>query len=150
VRERRPHLSGRLQDFRVNQSRVQLFAMLVTEALTNAVDHGLLRLDSSLKGQGFEAYDQHRTLALETLEAGSVRLTVTLLQPEGPGQQPIRKITTEVADTGAGFDWRPWLQPAGDPGLRPFGRGIALLQALGTSLRFNAAGNALSFDLDCP
>ena len=150
ARELLPHLHALLRDFRLNPERVQLFAMLVAEALTNAVDHGLLGLDSAIKAQGFAAYDQHRARALEALGEGGVRLTLTLLVEAGGDRRLVRRVRAEVADTGPGFPWRAWLAADQDPGLRPYGRGLALLAGLGRDLTFNEKGNTVCFAMDFP
>ena len=148
-RELLPQVLSIILGYQVSQPQAQLFAMLLTEALTNAVDHGLLGLDSTLKAKGFEAYERHRNLALASLAGGSVRFSITLLHEEGLWPPPIRRIQAEVEDTGPGFDWRAWLQPGSAEDLRPFGRGIALLTALAINLEFNETGNRLRFAMDC-
>lgn len=149
-REVIPHVLSLLTDFQISQSKAQLFGMLLTEALTNAVEHGVLELQSSIKAQGFEAYEQHRQLALARLASGSVRCTITCFHEKGTKPSAIRRIRAEVEDTGPGFQWRPWLQDQAEDGSRPFGRGIALLAGLGQELSFNEKGNSLSFYLECP
>jgi CheY-like chemotaxis protein len=144
-----PHVLSLIIGFKVSHAQTQLFGMLLTEALTNAVEHGLLRLDSNLKAQGFEAFEEHRRVALEGLEEGAVRFTITLYHAEGPPPHPIRRIRAEVEDTGPGFDWRARAQAQADDGSRPFGRGIALLQCLARDVVFNEAGNRVSFSLEC-
>jgi anti-sigma regulatory factor (Ser/Thr protein kinase) len=135
--------------FHVDHGQAQIFGMMLHEALTNAVEHGLLGLDSAIKSQGFEAYEQHRKLALARPEAGSVRFRITLLHVADDPSHAIRRIQAEVEDPGPGFDWRTWLEPR-DPGLHPFGRGIDLLRGLGTELAFNEAGNRVGFAVECP
>jgi CheY-like chemotaxis protein len=144
-----PHVLSLIIGFQVSHAQTQLFGMLLSEALTNAVEHGLLRLDSGLKAQGFEAFEEHRRVALERLEGGTVRFTITLLHAQGPPPHTIRRIRAEVEDTGPGFDWQAWAQTKADDGSRPFGRGIALLQCLAKELTFNEAGNRVSFSLEC-
>ena len=144
-----PRVLALVQGFLVDHLQVQVFAMLLHEALTNAVEHGLLGLDSHLKTQGFEAFEQHRKLAMARAETGDVRFTLTLFHEEGEPSHRIRKIRVEVEDSGPGFDWRTWLEPR-DPGLHPYGRGIHLLRELARDLKFNEAGNRVSFSVDCP
>ena len=149
IRDVLPHVLSLILGFQVSPADTHIFAMLLTEALSNAVDHGLLGLDSAVKARGFEAYDLQRNLALACLKSGDVRFTLTLLHEEGEWPRPIRRIQAEVADTGPGFDWRPYLVETPGENLRPYGRGIALLSALGKNLEFNETGNRLSFCLDC-
>ena len=144
-----PRVLALVQGFLVDHLQAQIFAMLLHEALTNAVEHGLLGLDSALKAQGFEAFEQHRKRAMAKAETGDVRFTLTLCHELGDATHRIRRIRAEVEDSGPGFDWRTWLAPR-DPGLRPFGRGIHMLQGLARDLEFNEAGNRMCFSVDCP
>jgi anti-sigma regulatory factor (Ser/Thr protein kinase) len=145
-----PSVLSLLLAFQVSHAQTQLFGMLLAEALTNAVEHGLLNLDSSIKAQGFEAYEQHRLLALAGLESGGVRFTITLFHEEGSAGHAIRLLQAEVEDSGPGFKWSDWIPIRSDDGHRPFGRGIALLSALAKDLEYNEAGNRLRFSLECP
>jgi CheY-like chemotaxis protein len=145
-----PELLGLLRGFQISHAKAQLLGMLVGEALSNALEHGLLGLDSRLKRQGFEAYEQQLRQAQADLRGGSIRFTLTLYVAKAAPSPEIRRVRVLVADSGPGFDWRGWLGPAEDAPDRPFGRGIALLAALGRELAFNEAGNEVSFHLDCP
>ena len=144
-----PRILALVQGFPVDHLQAQIFAMLLHEALTNAVEHGILGLDSAIKTQGFEAFEQHRKRALARAGLGDVRFTLTLFHQEGEATHRIRRIRAEVEDPGPGFDWRPWLEP-GDPGLHPFGRGIQMLRGLARDLEFNEVGNRVGFSVDCP
>lgn len=124
----------------------QKLALALTEALANAVDHGLLRLDSRLKEQGFEAYEAQRQRRLAALQGGSVRLSVRL-RTQGAG--PLQELVVEVEDTGTGFDWRAWDPKAAGASPDPSGRGLLLLRALSRDLSFNEQGNRIRFTLPC-
>ena len=150
LRDVQPRVLSLIMGFKVDHGHTQLFAMLLHEALTNAVEHGLLGLDSAIKTQGFEAFEQHRKRALARPETGAVRFAITLLHEEGDPLCAIRRIQAEVEDPGPGFDWRAWLASGADPSPRPFGRGIALLRGLAQDLEFNEAGNRMAFSVDCP
>lgn len=148
LRDVLPRVLSLVMGFPVDHGQAQIFSMLLMEALNNAVDHGLLGLDSALKARGFEVYEQHRRLALASPGTDTVRFRITLLHADGVPGGTIRRIRAEVEDPGPGFDWRPWLQGP-EPGLLPFGRGIALLRGLGRDLSFNEAGNRVAFSIDC-
>ncbi len=123
----------------------QSLTLALTEALANAVDHGVLGLDSRLKEQGFEVYESLRNLHLAAIHEGYVKLTLRLRTlPSGP----VREVDVEVEDSGSGFDWRAWEKGASDT-LRPSGRGLLLIRALTTNLSFNEAGNRIRFTLPC-
>jgi CheY-like chemotaxis protein len=144
-----PRILAMVLGFPIPHQAAQTYAMLLHEALTNAVEHGLLGLDSAAKAEGFEAFERERQLALARKAPGSVRLVITLLHREDDPAGSIRRIRTVVEDSGPGFDWRAWLGPR-DPGLRPFGRGLELIRGLGRDLEFNETGNSIAFSVDCP
>lgn len=134
----------------VDQSTAQLLGLLITEALANAVDHGLLGLSSSLKlEEGFEAYEAERNLRIETATSGQVRIALAFLEGEGP-RHPVRAVQVEVEDSGPGFDWRAWTAEEDPEHPRPFGRGLTLIRALAVTVAFNEAGNQLRFTVPLP
>ncbi|MBD1588030.1 fused response regulator/phosphatase [Pseudomonas typographi] len=98
---------------------------VLTELYSNALEHGVLGLDSALKkdGEGFTRYYALRQQRLEALEQGlvSVGLEIQPL-PEGGGRLCIR-----VSDSGSGFDVAA-KAPGGDNAYA--GRGIRLIREL--------------------
>lgn len=148
LRELVPNLLGLLGYQGVAPATLQLLGLLLTEALYNAVDHGLLGLDSALKDQGFEPYEQARRSALSEFNSGEVSCTLELWF-SGRDLGRLSRIRVTVADTGPGFDWRRWVQSPGAGLQLPHGRGIQLLSALSTDLQFSPKGNSLSFWIPC-
>jgi anti-sigma regulatory factor (Ser/Thr protein kinase) len=123
-----------------------LLATLLTEALINAVDHGLLGLDSQLKHEGFEVYEAARARALDGLSGERVRLAIGFhYRLDEPSR--LNHVDLEIEDDGPGFDWQPWVCPGNDASPHPFGRGIALLAALSNQLTYNATGNRVNFQV---
>lgn len=111
---------------------------VLTELFLNALDHGVLGMDSGLKGTpgGFVTYFEERETRLKQLREGFVRFSVRRESlPSG------WQLIIQVEDSGAGFD------PAGvDAGsnqelVRPHGRGIRLVRAICSSLRYLGTGN---------
>lgn len=121
----------------------QTLAVALSEALGNAVDHGLLRLDTRLKEEGFMAYDAARKAGLEAAPAHPIHLRIAL---HSDAQNRIREVAVDVEDPGPGFDWRA-RQNRDAHGQR--GRGLRMLQSLSLDLGFNEAGNAIHFTLPC-
>jgi len=82
--------------------RIQVYTALV-DLVSNAVEHGLLRMDSSLKNRddGFEKYYGERNARLQSLAAGHLR--VRLEQRPVPGGRAI-KICVE--DLGRALTYR--------------------------------------------
>lgn len=109
--------------------------VVVSELLTNAVDHGILDLDSSIKDEpdGFAAYLRLRAERLASLASGFVVLEVERIG----GALRVR-----VQDSGGGFDHAEI--PAIDAyPRRRWGRGIALVKRLCCSVEFFGAGNCV-------
>jgi anti-sigma regulatory factor (Ser/Thr protein kinase) len=122
--------------------RSDVFAIL-RELLTNAIDHGLLGLDSSLKAtqDGFVEYYRLRDVRLRSLRNGHITLRVTREPARGRGWETLR---IAVSDSGAGFDHVAELARAADPDCasrRGRGRGIAMLRALCEELTYTGTGN---------
>ncbi|MEK6747972.1 MAG: SpoIIE family protein phosphatase [Pseudomonadota bacterium] len=117
-----------------NRSRLHT---AISEMIANAVDHGILHLDSRSKGggQGFAAYYEQREKALLELRAGFVRVSMVFKRfREG------REMVFRVTDSGAGFDH----QQIGGSNMQESllsGRGLMLARSLCADLRYNAAGN---------
>ena len=116
--------------------RQSLFTVL-TELYVNALDHGVLALDSSLKKdpEGFEAYFKTREKRLARLDSGYVIFDLAV---EQQGEQ--RSILLRVEDSGKGFDYAH--SPLYDDSQLPFsGRGLVLVRDLCASLEFDGQGN---------
>ncbi|MCK1793977.1 ATP-binding SpoIIE family protein phosphatase [Pseudomonas violetae] len=100
---------------------------VLAELYSNALEHGVLGLDSSLKrdAQGFARYYQERNMRLDALDGGYVRVLLQVV-PEGEGGC----LTIRVEDSGKGFDVARVLQRPVDS-VRLSGRGISLVRQLG-------------------
>ncbi len=148
VRDLVPNILGLLGFKGVPTPVLQRLGILLTEALDNAVDHGLLGLDSTLKSRGFEAYESRRKEALSDFKGGMAKCRLGLCYG-GEARPDLHHIDIEVADDGPGFDWNTVLQSHDLDRLVPHGRGIPLLMALASNFRFNEAGNKALFTLIC-
>ena len=124
----------------------QLLAMTLTEATSNALDHGLLRLDSALKQEGFEAYDAIRKERLASHETGTLTLRFRLYRAV---QGSVCALGVEVEDSGPGFDWRAWEQVGAADDHQASGRGLLIIRSVATEMSFNESGNCLRFTLSC-
>ena len=115
--------------------RDSLHAVL-SELYSNALEHGVLGLDSRLKrdGQGFADYYQERARRLGALTDGFVRIDFTV-EPHADGG----RLIVEVLDSGAGFDVQRVLsRPSLAHGLS--GRGLNLVQRLASNARWSEDG----------
>ncbi len=117
--------------------------MVMGEVMSNAIDHGLLRLDSALKNntRGFEHYLAERTLRLERLTVGNVRVTV-----EKTAEHMLR---IAVQDSGSGFDYRQLaLKGATVDSLDISGRGLLMLKHLCRSVTHSGCGNCIVVEFE--
>ncbi|MDP2808760.1 MAG: SpoIIE family protein phosphatase [Rhodocyclaceae bacterium] len=134
-------LTGQFEGLGANAG--QLFVVL-SELYNNALDHGLLRLDSRLKldPSGMEAWLDEREQRMAAIN-GEIEFDLEQFQE---GARSWLRITCR--DSGPGFDPAAVLSPGGQteggelPESLPFGRGVALLRSLCASLQYNEAGNA--------
>ncbi|WPL16183.1 Alkaline phosphatase synthesis transcriptional regulatory protein PhoP [Thiorhodovibrio winogradskyi] len=108
---------------------------IITELYTNALEHGVLQLESNMKStpDGFELYyrERERRLAVPTL--GWIRLSLNYL----PGSGPDGSIRISVRDSGQGFDEQ---QLAQTDASQPWGRGMKLVRDLCESVRYSRGG----------
>ncbi|QLI80377.1 fused response regulator/phosphatase [Chitinibacter fontanus] len=114
--------------------------LILTELFVNAVDHGLLMLDSKIKTapDGMEVYLAQRAERLAHLQEGRIEIDLMGLQYKDAEILKIR-----VKDSGAGFDWRA-IYNAHDAAAIPsstFGRGVSLVRALSLKVQFIGLGN---------
>lgn len=116
--------------------RERLYTILA-ELFTNALDHGLLGLDSTMKRtpQGFTSYYTAREERLAALTEGWIKIVLTHV-PGGSGGQ----LRIGVADSGAGFAHQQRLQVLAH-NTTYSSRGIPLVRALCQSLVYNDTGN---------
>lgn len=123
-----------LQGFR--GQRQQLYTVF-SELYSNALEHGLLGLDSSLKASasGFVEYYQMREQRLAVLNEGEIRIDIRHQAEAGGG-----RLTVRVEDTGGGFDYDSALLPLTE-NLGHAGRGIQLLRSICDEVTFQGKGN---------
>ncbi|MFT5519865.1 MAG: CheY-like chemotaxis protein [Enterobacterales bacterium] len=116
----------------LNPYRGRVFTILA-ELYSNALDHGVLGLHSSLKksAEGFSAYYNLRKERLELLDSGFVKIIMEHLPSETGGD-----LVIEVIDSGKGYDCSAKLDSD-----NPFsGRGIALITSLCKSVVYKDSG----------
>ncbi|QXI46465.1 MULTISPECIES: fused response regulator/phosphatase [Pseudomonas] len=131
-----PYLVQLLQEIHGLRARTGNLHSVLSELYSNALEHGVLGLDSRLKRdvQGFAAYYEERARRLMQLTDGYVRIQFKV-EPLGDGG----RLMIEVRDSGAGFDvQRTLAQPALERRLS--GRGLNLVQRLASSARWSEGG----------
>jgi anti-sigma regulatory factor (Ser/Thr protein kinase) len=113
-------------------------ATALTEALTNAIDHGNLELDSALREKDGRAYRQLGIERSKQQPFSRRRVYVTSQINES-------QATIIVRDDGPGFDPRTLPDPT-DPEnlLKPSGRGVMLIRTFMDAVAFNDKGNEVT------
>lgn len=113
--------------------RTPLFVILA-ELYSNALEHGLLGLDSALKQgpEGFAEYYRLRQARLADLQQGRIDIACRHRPCTDGGELTIR-----LAHDGAGFDASPPSLPAASAYT---GRGLPLLRSLCASLDYSDGG----------
>jgi serine phosphatase RsbU (regulator of sigma subunit)/anti-sigma regulatory factor (Ser/Thr protein kinase) len=108
--------------------------VVLAELFNNALDHGLLRLDSRLKDDpnGFQVWMDEREARLGRLECGTIELSISAGSMSGDGT----RFKVRISDSGGGFD----LDAIGAASGLSHGRGIALVRSLSESLVYSAGG----------
>ncbi len=113
---------------------------IVSELYNNALDHGILGLDSAGKqdAEGFAEYYARREALLHELTEGHVAVQVRVVgRPEG------KEVVIEVEDSGEGFDHgsRPRVSMSDEELLSR--RGIPLVRELCDRLGYKGRGNVV-------
>lgn len=111
---------------------------VLAELYSNALEHGVLGLDSSLKrdASGFTRYYQLRNERLDALQDGYVRVHLQVT-PRGEGGC----LTVRVEDSGKGFDVERVMARPMD-GIRLSGRGVSLIRQLGRNASWSDDGRS--------
>lgn len=106
--------------------------VILSELYTNALEHGLLAMDSTLKDlpDGMLVFADRRAERLAELTEGSIRITLVWT----PGELRIR-----VEHDGTGFDPAKARSSLVDND-RPYGRGLAMVRQLCRSLTYSDGG----------
>ena len=140
-----PLLMGWLDNLHLEERHRGTAFIVLAELLNNAIDHGLLEMDSTLKHapDGFERYMTLRAERLAALHAGAIDITIQHLFQHGAP-----RLLVNVRDSGPGFDYQYMLARAAMPDTAPFGRGIMLLRTLTPTLEYRGTGNEVSAVLD--
>ncbi len=110
--------------------------LLLAEAYNNALEHGLLKLDSRLKDtpDGFAHYYLQRSQRLVQLEQGEITIAVSY-----DDQQQQLEFT--ITDSGDGFSTKTLNKATA----HPHGKGLELLQQLAKHVQWRQNGRQINF-----
>ena len=132
-----PLLNNLIREFNNGSTEMAQLELVLGELYKNALDHGVLGLDSAqkLSAEGFDAYYLRRDAQLAGLQEGSV--TIELINhPDSEGGV----LEVQVSDTGEGFDHHA-LEGRAGPEVAAHGRGLPLVRAFCRSLEYLGRGN---------
>jgi two-component system, HptB-dependent secretion and biofilm response regulator len=111
---------------------------VLSELFANALDHGVLKLDSSMKSspQGYMEFYQEKQNRLDSYEEGNVQVTLRHeLTESGMGG----RLSLYVTDSGDGFDHKSRDLSKNELS----GRGIKLISSLCTEMEILGKGNSV-------
>lgn len=134
-----PFLLQLLQEVRGLRDQSGALYTVLTELYSNALEHGVLGLESSLKrdAEGFTRYYQLREERLRQLQEGYVKVQLTV-SPQG---EDGGRLVIFIEDSGDGFDVSGTLKQAGE-GLGYSGRGMRLVRALSQAADWSDDGRS--------
>lgn len=137
-----PMLLSIITQFKGLEEHNQKLFLILSELLNNALDHGLLELDSSLKSgpEAFETYLNARQDRLKEIEKGFISVTACKLRLH---ESSVLRIT--IDDSGKGFDYQKILGNTGE-NVQMHGRGIKLVKQLCHAMEYTGEGNSVTVD----
>jgi anti-sigma regulatory factor (Ser/Thr protein kinase) len=111
--------------------------LLLVELFNNALDHGLLELQSSLKDEpeGYIGYYAEREKRLKSYTDGQISIQITHQLKSCGGQ-----LLFHVQDSGAGFDFEKVTESTSE---EKHGRGLSLVRQLSDSMSFSDDGRCI-------
>ncbi len=124
------------EDERLYQHRENIY-LILSELFANALEHGLLRLDSKLKkdAEGFARFFAEREKKLAELESGMMQITLEHTFRDEGGV-----FAVSVEDSGPGFDHHKRGTQLAD-NVELSGRGIQLVKSLCKKVVYHGRGN---------
>ena len=129
-------IMAEIQGHQVQQDKL---STVLTELFCNALDHGLLELDSSIKSsaEGFMQFYTDKEERLNNLSKGSIKITIKHTPHENGGDLYIG-----FEDSGKGFDVSSLSKASDKPEAQMFsGRGLSLIKSYCKSVNYNDTGN---------
>ncbi len=129
------------REFTVASERKRDLELVLTEVVTNSIDHGILGLDSTVKKDpiGFEQYFISRAAKLAELTQGSIEISVE--------QSAADCIRISIQDSGPGFSYPTGeLKQTPENLLLAYGRGLLIIQKLCESMTHIGNGNCVVLD----
>ena len=139
-----PVMVNALMEIQGLHAHRQSIFLIISELFTNALDHGVLGLDSTIKGtpEGFMRFYELKDKRIQDLPQGKIRLLFSH-EPTDEGG----RLTIKVSDSGNGFEWRTRKQDLKE-NVSFSGRGLKLVETLCKRLTFHGKGNRVTAVFD--
>lgn len=136
-----PMLLAWMDQLRLHKSHRSQIFLIFTELFNNALDHGILNLDSELKHQpeGFEQYIEQRRQRLANLQHGIVEIDLERFR-----QQNSEILRIHIKDSGKGFDYKRYVSANINSSTRLSGRGLALVRNMCSELEYASNGSEVT------
>ncbi len=117
--------------------REKIFTIL-SELYSNALEHGVLGLDSQLKdsADGFEEYYRLRSERMQNIDGHYIELELNFHKDD------ISSVELTLTDSGQGFDYASMLKGVEENG-EAHGRGVELLNSLCASMEYSNGGKTV-------
>jgi len=132
-----PMVMGQINEIEGNDEHWNNLYTILTELFVNALDHGVLGLNSKLKScpEGFVKYFTEREARLDGLNDGAIRIKLSFFPFIDGG-----RIKISIKDSGTGFDAQQQESKNDADVLALSGRGIDLVEQLCESLLYKESG----------
>lgn len=132
-----PLLIHTLRDTLGYQIKIGELYTILAELYSNALDHGVLRLESKIKQMpnGFVDYYSTREQRIKSIQQESIKFVLDHTPSENGGS-----LVIEVSDSGDGFNYINFSQNQSSFD-RYSGRGISLVRSLCRTVQFEGKGN---------
>lgn len=133
-----PLLLHNLEAMELGKAHSSRLFLVISELYNNALDHGLLQMDSGMKthSEGFDKYVTLRQERLQSLKHGEIEIQLEHFTLEG---KPLLRI--RVKDSGPGFDHQAFTSRKLEDNTSLCGRGIPLVKSLCEDVRYLGRGN---------
>jgi anti-sigma regulatory factor (Ser/Thr protein kinase) len=140
-----PLLLDVVQQIEKDKEKGKGIFLVLSELYNNALDHGLLKLSSTLKqhGDGLEKYYAERKERLDKIDSGQIQINLEkIINTDATETLRIR-----VKDSGDGFDFNRISNVITNDS-QFHGRGLALLRQICNSVSFFNEGSEILVELD--
>jgi len=133
-----PLLINQIQELESLKEQRRIIFTILSELYINALDHGILKLDSALKAEpgGFTTYFTEREKRLKALSEGQITISIYSRLYSAGGE-----IVIQVEDSGPGFDYKSYIANIKSHSSIPSGRGLMLTRELCRSFTYSGTGN---------